>query len=153
MKGVVSCKHPRPNDHLFALHSWAAQPKQQPCRDGLAKLVLLSAVADTQVRIAVVEQGTGHVIEAKQEPLLHIDYTPPKVSPMYRLFCFCQSKTSLCLCIMYRWFHEDSCCLASCLSTWLVLHSNVCAACFSLFCTSAGECCESFRWFATQPWR
>jgi len=35
-----------------------------------------------QVRIAVVGQGTGQVIEAHQEPLLHIEYTPPKVRPV-----------------------------------------------------------------------
>ena len=34
----------------------------------------------TQVRIAVVGQGTGQVIQAKGDPLLHVDYTPPKVS-------------------------------------------------------------------------
>ena len=33
-----------------------------------------------QVRIAVVGQGTGQVIEAHEERLLHIEYTPPKVS-------------------------------------------------------------------------
>lgn len=33
-----------------------------------------------QVRIAVVGQGTGQVIEAHQEPLLHIGYTPPKAN-------------------------------------------------------------------------
>ncbi len=37
-----------------------------------------------QVRIAVVGQGTGQIIEAHQEPLLHIEYTPPKV----RLVCW-----------------------------------------------------------------
>ncbi len=44
--------------------------------------VMSMELMGVQVRIAVVGQGTGQVIEAHQEPLLHIEYTPPKVRPV-----------------------------------------------------------------------
>ena len=50
-----------------------------PARCDCCVLLLSISLMGMQVRIAVVGQGTGQVIEAHQEPLLHIGYTPPKV--------------------------------------------------------------------------
>lgn len=55
-----------------------------PARYICCVLLVCTELMGMQVRIAVVGQGTGQIIEAHQEPLLHIEYIPPKV----RLVCW-----------------------------------------------------------------
>ena len=51
-----------------------------------------------QVRIAVVGQGTGEVIQAQQETRLQIEYTPTKVCSFcdYAPVCDTGALTALC---------------------------------------------------------
>ncbi len=70
---------------LSSAYLWSVgHVDELPARYVCCVLLVSIELMGVQVRIAVVGQGTGQVIEAHQEPLLHIEYTPPKV----RLVCW-----------------------------------------------------------------
>lgn len=70
---------------LSRAFTWSAGHLDElPARYVCCVFLVSAELMGMQVRIAVVGQGTGQVIEAHQEPLLHIEYTPSKV----RLGCW-----------------------------------------------------------------
>ena len=68
---------------LSSAYLWSlGHADKLPARYVCCVLLVSTEPMGVQVRIAVVGQGTGQVIEAHQEALLHIEYTPPKVRPV-----------------------------------------------------------------------